>query len=299
MMGALLTPAASSEMVHTSHWAPLGAERQQSMPAYPKPLPPHSLFTDEIPRHPQIGQDVKFGFNVILSGTIKIGDRCRIGNNVVIRSAEIGPDCVIEDNAIIGYQTLTGPFYDQGSLDQEEERRVVMGHDVLVRTGCVVYQDTEIGPHSWLNHGVVLREKCRMGHHALLGSYTVVDDQVTIGNRSVLHNHVMVSGETLIEDCVFVGPNVTFTGNNPIGHLRGLSNARRSPRLRFGCAIGGGATLGPDVEIGQEAQVAAGAMVVKDVEPFTIVAGVPAKKLKDIDPQSRIEPQYREESGLE
>ena len=264
-----------------------------------KPFNGNQVYTLGEHGEPRIGQNVRFGRNVILEGEVSIGDRCRIGNNVLIRSADIGDDCVIEDNTTIGYQTLTGPFYDQGSLGENPKRRVILGEHVLVRTGCTIYLETTIGSHCWLNHGVVLREKCSMGQHALLGSYTVVDDQVVIGKRSVLHNQVMVSGETVIEDCVFVGPNVTFTGNNPIGHLRGLSNARRSPRLRFGCAIGGGATLGPAVEIGQEAQVAAGATVVKDVEPFTIVAGVPAKKLRDIGPESRIQLQYRRESGLE
>lgn len=264
-----------------------------------KPLGSGNVFQADDNSQVELGSDVCFGHNVVLAGRVKLGDRCRIGNNVLIRSAQLGDDCIVEDNTVIGYQTLTGPFYRQGSLDSEHQRRVLLGDKVLIRTGCVVYLDTEIGDYSWLNHGVVLREKCRLGHHALLGSYTVVDDQVSIGNRSVLHNHVMVSGETLIEDCVFVGPNVTFTGNNPIGHLRGLPNTRRSPILRFGCAIGGGATLCPAVEIGQEAQVAAGATVTKDVAPLTIVAGTPAVKLKDIDPQSRIQPQYRAESGME
>lgn len=266
-----------------------------------KPLQDDQTYIRTGQREPHIGSKVSFGRNVILDGNVSIGDRCRIGNNVLIRSADIGDDCVIEDNATIGYQTLTGAFYEQDGpkTNQEKPLRVSMGNHVLVRTGALVYLDAAIGSHCWLNHGAVLREQCQLGDHSLLGSYTLIDGNVSIGSRCVLHNHVMVSRNTVIENCVFVGPNVTFTSNTPIGHLRGLSNENRSPVLRFGCAIGGGATLGPAVEIGQEAQVAAGAMVVKDVEPFTIVAGVPAKKLKDIGSENRIQLQYRRESGLE
>lgn len=108
----------------------------------------------------------------------------------------------------------------------------------------------------------------------------------------------MVCAETLIESFVFIGPGVTFTNNSPIGHLRNLPSTIRGPKLRLGCAIGGGVTICPGVEIGQESIVAAGAVVTKDISPRKIVAGNPAKEIKDVDPQSFIKSEIRKQYGI-
>ena len=63
----------------------------------------------------------------------------------------------------------------------------------------------------------------------------------------------MVCAETLIESFVFIGPGVSFTNNSPIGHLRNVPSTINGAKLRLGCAIGGGSTICPGVEIGQEA----------------------------------------------
>ena len=103
----------------------------------------------------------------------------------------------------------------------------------------------------------------------------------------------MICAETLIESCVFIGPGVSFTNNSPIGHLRNVPATIRGAKLRFGCAIGGGATIYPGVEIGSESIVAAGTVVTKDVSSRIIVVGNPAKKIKDVEDESLIKEDIR------
>ena len=91
---------------------------------------------------------------------------------------------------------------------------------------------------------------------------------------------------------------MTFTNNSPIGHLRDVSDETQLTNLRLGCAIGAGATICPGVEIGQEAIVAAGAIVTKDVPSRIIVAGNPARKIKDVDSKSFIKKEIRDQYGI-
>ena len=102
----------------------------------------------------------------------------------------------------------------------------------------------------------------------------------------------------MIESFVFIGPGVSFTNNSPIAHLRDIPSTIRGAKLRLGCAIGGGATICPGVEIGQESIIAAGAIVTKDVPSRIIVAGNPAKKIKGVEQQSFIKDDIRKQYQL-
>ncbi|EKD71512.1 MAG: transferase hexapeptide repeat containing protein [uncultured bacterium] len=249
----------------------------------------------------QIGKNSTIAHNVIFIGHVLIGNNCKIGNNVILRSVAIGDNTIVEDNTILGYETITGHYYDQKPFlkknvpFKDSEYKVIIGKNVLIRTGVTIYHDTTIGDNCWINHNALVREETIISADISIGSYTVVENKVLIGKKCAIHNHVMVCGETIIEPYVFIGPNVTFTNNSPIGHLRDLPATIRGPKLRLGCAIGGGATLCPGVEIGQEAIVGAGAIVTKDVSSRIIVAGSPAKKIKDVDPKSFIKKEIRDQ----
>ena len=127
---------------------------------------------------------------------------------------------------------------------------------------------------------------------------SICENNVSIGDKCVIHNNTMICAETLIESCVFIGPGVSFTNNSPIGHLRDVPSTIRGAKLRFGCAIGGGATICPGIEIGQESIIAAGAVVTKDIPSRIIVAGNPAKKIKDVENESFIKEDVCKEYDL-
>mgnify|MGYP001448166368 CR=1 FL=1 len=136
-----------------------------------------------------------------------------------------------------------------------------------------------------------------ISENSTIGSNTICENNVSIGKRCAIHNNSMICAETLIESFVFIGPGVSFTNNSPIGHLRDVPSTIKGAKLRLGCAIGGGATICPGVEIGHEAIIAAGAVVTKDIPPRIIVAGNPAKKIRDVDPKSFIKEDFRELYG--
>ena len=92
----------------------------------------------------------------------------------------------------------------------------------------------------------------------------------------------------MIEDDAFLGPGVTLTNDHTMGrHPAGAS--LDPPTLRRACRIGGGAVVCPGVEIGEEAFVAAGAVVISDVPARKVMVGVPARELRDVPEDDLLE----------
>ena len=250
-----------------------------------------------------IGENCEIGKNVIMTGNIRIGNNCKIGNNILLNSVSIGDNSIIQDNSVIGYNTGTGHYYDdkqsqENNIDLNIQYHITIGKNVLIRTGATIYLDVQIDDNCWINHNAIIREKVNISKDSTIGSNTICENNVSIGKRCVIHNNTMICAETLIESFVFIGPGVSFTNNSPIGHLRYNPPTIRRPKLRLGCAIGGGATICPGVEIGSEAIIAAGAIVTKDVLPRIIVAGNPAKKINDVTKQSFIKEEFHQQYGV-
>ncbi len=251
-----------------------------------------------------IGDNCDISKNVTLIGNVRIGNNCKIGNNVFLKSVSIGDNSIIQDNSIIGYSTITGHYYDQKKSEENNTNLghpqycITIGKNVLIRTGVTIYLDANIGDNCWINHNAIIREKVTILEDSTIGSNTICENNVSIGKRCAIHNNTMICAETLIESFVFIGPGVSFTNNSPIGHLRDVPSTIRGAKLRLGCAIGGGATICPGVEIGHEAIIAAGSVVTKDIPPRIIVVGNPAKKIKDVEQQSFIKEDFRKQYGI-
>ena len=97
-----------------------------------------------------------------------------------------------------------------------------------------------------------------------------------------------VTAFSLLEDDVFFGPGASTTNDDTMSR-HDASYALRGAVLRRACRIGGGAVLCPGVEIGEEAFVAAGAVVTRDVPPRAVVMGVPARVVREISDEELLE----------
>lgn len=118
--------------------------------------------------------------------------------------------------------------------------------------------------------------KAVIGSGCNVCDHVFVENNVTIGNRVTIKCGVQLWDGIRIEDDVFIGPNATFTNDRAPRSKQHLSEYPLTI-LRKGCSIGANATILPGVTIGQSAMVGAGAVVTRDVPPFAIVTGNPAR----------------------
>ena len=114
-----------------------------------------------------------------------------------------------------------------------------------------------------------------IGCNVNICDHTFIENEVVIGDRVTIKNFVAIWDGTHIEDDVFIGPNVVFTNDKYPRSKRYLPSYPQTTICK-GASIGAGAIILPGINVGMYAMVAAGALVSKDVEPFSLVAGSPA-----------------------
>jgi acetyltransferase-like isoleucine patch superfamily enzyme len=145
-----------------------------------------------------------------------------------------------------------------------------------VEKGAIVGAGTKI----WINAQV--RSGAKIGKNCIISKDTYIDSQVTLGDNCKVQNGVSIYNGVKIEDNVFVGPNVTFT-NDKVPRAFSESWEITQTLVNQGASIGANATIVCGVVIGEYAMVAAGSVVTKDVEPFSLVMGNPAKHYSYVD----------------
>ena len=196
-------------------------------------------------------------------------------------NTKIGRNPVIMENVIIGYPTSS---LLKGEWTRQDFRGAVIGDNAIIRSNTVIYCEVEIGNNFITGHNVVVREKTRIGDNVLLGTNTVVEGNTIIGNNVSIQSNVYIPINTVIEDFVFIGPNAVFTNDKyPLRKDYRL----KGPVIRRGATIGANSILLPSVEIGEGAFIAAGSIVTKDVPPWKLAIGCPAK-IRDLPEELKV-----------
>jgi UDP-2-acetamido-3-amino-2,3-dideoxy-glucuronate N-acetyltransferase len=130
--------------------------------------------------------------------------------------------------------------------------------------------NTRIWAFSHILPGAKIGEDCNICEAVF------IENEVEVGNRVTIKNGVQIWDGITIEDDVFIGPNVTFSNDPFPRSKRHLSNYPKTI-VRKGASLGANATILPGITIGQYAMIGAGAVVTKDVPPYAIVVGNPAR----------------------
>lgn len=188
-------------------------------------------------------------------------------------SFDAGPGTVIEPGAVIGqpYEGWCGPAR--------------LGARCWVRAGSILYADTDLGDGTVTGVMVLIRERTTIGPGGAVGSGTIIEGQVQIGDDVVLQSGVYLPTGTVLGDRVFVGPRAVLT-NDRYPLRRRAAYRAEAPVLEDDATVGANVTLLPGVRIGQGAMVAAGAVVTRDVPPWTLAVGSPAR-VRDLPPELR------------
>jgi len=142
-------------------------------------------------------------------------------------------------------------------------------------------QSNNIGEGTNIWQYCVVLSNAVIGSSCNICSHCFIENDVLIGNSVTIKNGVQIWDGTLIEDDVFIGPNVTFT-NDKMPRSKNYLNKFQGTHIKKGASIGANSTILPGIVIGEFAMVGAGSVVTKNVAPYSIVLGNPAKLFKNI-----------------
>lgn len=154
-----------------------------------------------------------------------------------------------------------------------------------VDASAIIGDEVVIGEGSKIWANAQIRDKALIGRNCIISKDVYIGSSVQIGDNCKIQNSALIYEPASLENGVFVGPGVIFTNDhnpravNPDGTLKSAQDWNATGvKVRTGASIGAGAICVAPVVIGEWSLVAAGAVVIKDVPNYALVAGSPAKQ---------------------
>jgi acetyltransferase-like isoleucine patch superfamily enzyme len=154
--------------------------------------------------------------------------------------------------------------------------------ETRIHPTATIDPDAEIGAGTMVWVNVQVRENAKIGKNCVLSKDVYIDCNVSIGDGCKIQNSVSVYDGVTIEAQVFVGPNASFTNDKVPRAFNSNWNITKT-RVKQGASLGANCTIICGVVIGEYAMIAAGCVVTKDVPPYSLVVGSPARVVAKID----------------
>ena len=206
-----------------------------------------------------------------------------IADTAIVFPGTIVPDdCTILDYAVVGKQPTLSP---RSTTKREELPPLQLGPGTIVSTGAIVFAGSRLGARVIVGDQACVRERVTVGDDVVIGRGSLLENDTTVGMLTKIQADAYITAYSTLEDDVFIAPCVVTTNDNFMGRTEKRHELIKGPTIRRGARVGGGAILCPGVEIGEEAFVGAGAVVVEDVPARVVVVGNPARVLRDVPPE--------------
>ena len=151
--------------------------------------------------------------------------------------------------------------------------------DYYLHSSAIVDEGAQIGEGCRLWHFVHVCGGAKIGKGVSLGQNVFVGNRVTIGDHCKVQNNVSVYDNVHLEKGVFCGPSMVFTNVYNPRSLIERKDEYRATLVKKGATLGANCTIVCGVTIGKYAFVGAGAVINKDVKPYALMVGVPAKQI--------------------
>ncbi len=223
---------------------------------------------------------------LLLGDGVTVPDDAEIGAYVVVHAGTVlGPGCRLQDHAVVGKPLALGP---RSTASRESPPPARIGAGATVAAGAIVNAGAEIGDRAVVGDQAQVRERSRVGDGSVVGRGSQVDNDVVVGAGCRIQTGCYVTAFSVLEDAVFLGPGV-FTYNDNTMARHAPDYAIVGPTIRRAARVGGAVRILPGIEIGEEAFVATGAVVTRDVPARALVMGVPARKVGDVGDEELIE----------
>tara|TARA_B100000963_G_scaffold148278_3_gene129207 strand:+ start:70170 stop:70748 length:579 start_codon:yes stop_codon:yes gene_type:complete len=149
----------------------------------------------------------------------------------------------------------------------------------FIHESSYVDKNASIGDKSKIWHFCHIMKDSVIGKNCSLGQNCVVGPNVILGNNVKVQNNVSIYDGVKCEDDVFLGPSMVFTNiTNPRSFIN-RKNEFKKTLLKKGCTIGANATILCGITIGEYSLIGSGAVVTKNVKPYALMVGIPAKRV--------------------
>jgi acetyltransferase-like isoleucine patch superfamily enzyme len=193
-------------------------------------------------------------------------------DSLIYPGVVLGRDCVVEKFCVLGKPP-------RGK--KAGELATVIGDNALIRSFTTIYAGSRAGNNLQTGQGVSIREGNIVGNGVSVGTNSTLEPDNRIGNRVRIHSNCFLEMVTL-EDDVFIGPNVVFADDlHPM--CPRFKECVGGALVKRRAKIGANSTILPGVTIGKNALVGAGSVVVEDVPDNVVVAGNPARVIKNVE----------------
>jgi len=218
-----------------------------------------------------------------VSPDARLGAGVSLGWHVTVHAAvTVGDGSTIHDGAVLGRRPMTS-----GNTTRPvpaEPGPLLLGPGCVVGSNSVLYAGSTFGARVMIGDLASVREGCRIEDDVVLGRGVFVMYDTRVGARTRVIDGAILTGNMEIEEDVFIGPGVLTVNDNDVYRTRfGLAPwSVKGPCIRRWALIGTGANLAAGITVGEGAIVAPGAVATRDVADWTIVAGVPARYVRDV-----------------
>lgn len=180
----------------------------------------------------------------------------------------IGKGKDIDENVILGYR----------SGRKIKDETLIIGDNAIIRSGSVIYAGTQIGDNFATGHNVVIREENKIGNNVSIWSNSGIDYGCIIGNNVRIHVGTFIGQFSIVEDDVFMAAGITFANDL----CPPCTKCMKGPTIKKGVKIGINVSILPHVIIGEYSLIGSGSVVTKDIPPYSLVYGNPARVMKKV-----------------
>lgn len=237
-----------------------------------------------------IGERVILGNFVTVGENVRVGSGSVIGNNVVIhRDTVLGDGVRVDDNAVIGKLPMRAS--NSAVTKDMELPPARIGADSIIGTSAVLYRGCDIGKKVLVADLSTIRENVTVGDFTIIGRGVAVENFCRIGNYCKLETNVYIAAYSEVGDRCFIAPCVATSNDNYLGRTEKRFKEFKGIVVGKGGRIGVNATILPGKVIGEDAVVAAGAVLTRDAESRKVYAGVPAKYFREVPAEELLENQ--------
>ncbi len=229
-----------------------------------------------------IHKSVVIGEFAVIGANVSIDEGCVIGHHVVIHEgSHFGKNIRIDDHAVIGKQPMKA--ITSVTSSSEKQPPCVIGEGCIIGTHTIIYANCKLGEHCLVADYASIRENVTLGDKNIIGRNATIENWCTIGSRCKIETNAYITAYSTLEDDIFVAPGVVTSNDNYVGRDSERFNHFKGVTLKQGARLGAQVTVLPGKVIGEEALVAAGSLVSKDLEARQVYMGSPAKKVREVD----------------